>query len=239
MSYIVNWITKVISVPTADLTFVSGTRYSLNMSDFLTEIRRLEWDFSGGLWAITILDHTNTRFDFAGVNYAPFDDMLNGYTVIFTGVATRIDLLGSNNDIIDVLIPSGIAIVPNNSAGLQVVDSGGAGGLTVEEHNHLIALDTADLDVAISTRLADTDYVEPDNAGITRIENKIDIIDSIVDTILTQTTEIATIDAAVEIIRKLTGNNFTKIGDIITIYEDNGVTVFKEYNVANNGRILV
>jgi len=124
MSYTVDWIAKVISVPTADLTLVSGTRYSLDMADFLAEVRRLEWEPTEGLWAPTILDHTNTRLDFAGVNYAPFDDLLNDYTVQFTGVATRVDLLGSNNDIIDVLIPTGVSVVPSNSAGLQIVQTG-------------------------------------------------------------------------------------------------------------------
>jgi len=131
MSYTVDWIAKVISVPTADLTFVSGTRYSLDMADFLAECRRLEWEFTEGLWAPTILDHTNTRFDFAGVNYAPFDDLLNDYIIEFTGVATRVDLLGSNNDIIDVLIPTGVSVVPSNSAGLQIVVSGS--GITEQD----------------------------------------------------------------------------------------------------------
>ena len=126
MPYSVDWIAKVVTIPTADLTLVAGTRYSLDMSDFLTEIRRLEWEFDEGLWAPAIVDHTNTRNDFAGVDYAPFDDMINGYSVQFTGAATRIDLLGSNNDVIDVLIPTGISIVPSNSAGLQIVTEAGA-----------------------------------------------------------------------------------------------------------------
>ena len=124
MAYSVDWITRVITIPTADLTLVSGTRYSLDMSDFLAEIRRLEWDPAEGLWAAAILDHSNTRFDFAGANYAPFDDIINGYTVQFTGAVTRVDLLGSNNDLIDQLIVTGVSVVPSNSAGLQIVTTG-------------------------------------------------------------------------------------------------------------------
>lgn len=135
MSYTVNWITKIISVPTADLTLVSGTRYSLDMSDFLAEIRRLEWEFSGGLWAPPILIHDNTKVDFAGVDYAPFDDMLNGYTVEFLGAATRVDLLGSNNNIVDVLVDNGVSVVPSNSAGLQIVSVGS--GLSVDQNQLL------------------------------------------------------------------------------------------------------
>lgn len=130
MAYGVNWITKVVTIPTSDLTLVSGTRYSLDMADFLDEIRRLEWEFTDGLWAPAIVDHSDTRFDFAGANYAPFDEIINGYTIQFSGVVERVDLLGSNNDIIDSLIVTGVSVVPSNSAGLQIVevDSGGGGG---------------------------------------------------------------------------------------------------------------
>lgn len=138
MSYSVNWVTKIITIPTTDLTLVNGTRYSLDMTDFLTEIRRLEWGFIDGLWAPAILDHSDTRFDFAGVDYAPFDDIINGYTVIIIGVATRVDLLGSNNNLVDVLISNGVTVVPSNSAGLQIVSVGS--GLSSEEQARLLDL---------------------------------------------------------------------------------------------------
>lgn len=123
MAYSVNWLTKVVSIPSADLALVSGTRYQLHMSDFLSEIRRLEAAFDGGLWAEQILDHTNAK-TLAGTTFAPFDEIINGYTIQFTGVATRVDLIGSNNNIIDTLIANGVSVVPSNSAGLQVVTSG-------------------------------------------------------------------------------------------------------------------
>ncbi len=125
MAYAVDWIGKVITIPTSDLVLVSGTRYQLPMSDFLGEIRRLEAAFDQGLWAPQILEHANPRLDFVGTNYVGFDEILNSYQIQFTGVATRIDLIGTNNDIVDVLIPTGIAVVPSNSAGLQKVQTGG------------------------------------------------------------------------------------------------------------------
>ena len=151
MSYTVNWITKVVTVPTADLTLVSGTRYSLPMQDFLIEIRRLESEFADGLWADQMLDHSNKRVDFAGVDYAAFDEIINGYTIQFTGVATRIDLLGTNNNIIDYLIPTGISIVPNNSAGLQIVSVGS--GLSVDEQDTLKLLEAVAVGKSIITDL--------------------------------------------------------------------------------------
>jgi len=124
VAYSVDWIAKVITVPTSDLTLVSGTRYSLDLVDFLGKIRELEASFTEGLWAPQILDHANSRPDFAGIDYVAFDKIINGYTLQITGVATRVDLLGSNNNLIDVFIPTGVSLVPSNSAGKQSVDSG-------------------------------------------------------------------------------------------------------------------
>jgi hypothetical protein len=94
------------------------------MSDFLAEVRRLEWEPTEGLWAPAIVEHGDTRIDFAGANYAPFDEIINGYTIQFSGVATRVDLLGSNNNLVDILIDTGVSVVPSNSAGLQIVATG-------------------------------------------------------------------------------------------------------------------
>lgn len=93
-------------------------------------------------------------------------------------------------------------------------------GLSTEEHDHLLALDTANLDVFVSSRLATSSYVAPDNQGITDIEVKVDIIDALVDDLI-----------------KLTGNKVTKSGDIITIYEANGITVWRQYDLASGGRV--
>ena len=138
MSYTVDWIAKVITIPVGDLTLVSGTHYRLNMYDFLTECRRLEAEFTEGLWAPQIVAHENTKFGFAGADYAPFDDIINGYTVEFGAGPTRVDLVGSNNNLVDILIPTGVAVVPSNSAGLQLVSIGS--GLSTEEHDQLMSM---------------------------------------------------------------------------------------------------
>ena len=93
-------------------------------------------------------------------------------------------------------------------------------GLSTEEHDHLLLLDTDNLDVLVSTRLATASYVAPDNQGITDIEAKVDIIDSLVDDLI-----------------KLTGHKVTKSGDIITIYEANGVDTWRQYDLSSGGRI--
>jgi len=145
--YSVNWVAKEITIPTSDLTLVSGTRYKLDMWKFLVEIRRLESVLTEGMWAPQILDHTNKQLDFAGANYAGFDKLLNGYKVKFSGSATRVDLAGSNNDLVDNLINTGVSVVPSNSAGLQIVSVGS--GLSPEEHDQLMGLDTDSVPVEV------------------------------------------------------------------------------------------
>lgn len=41
-----------------------------------------------------------------------------------------------------------------------------------------------------------------------------------------------------EIVRKMLENDVSKSGDIVTIYEDDGETIWRQYNVADGGRVL-
>lgn len=143
MSYAVDWIGKIVTIPVADLTLKSGNEYNLDMSKFHIEIRRLESAFDGGLWTDNIIDHDNTKIDFAGADYAPFDEVINGYQIKFDlGSIQRVNLLGSNNNIVDVLVFTGVSVVPSNSAGLQRVNSGS--GITEQDKDD-IAVKTRDL----------------------------------------------------------------------------------------------
>jgi len=144
MSYSVNWITQLVSIPDTDLTLVSGTHYRLNMFTFLIEIRRLE--ANDGLWAPQIVEHTNPKINFAGADYAGFDKIINGYKIIFTGNLTRVDLIGSNNNIADIFISNGVSVVPSNSAGLQKVSIGS--GVTPQD---VIDIAVKSRDVLLST----------------------------------------------------------------------------------------
>lgn len=134
MSYSVNWLTKVISIPDTDLIPVSAGRYRLDMDAFRIEVRRIEW--SEGLFAEQILEHVNRKLNFAGADYAGFDEIINGYTIQFTGSLSRVDLAGSNNNLIDVLVPTGVSVVPSNSSGLQVVVVGS--GVTQQDKDDIV-----------------------------------------------------------------------------------------------------
>ena len=134
--YSVNWTTKVITIPVSDMQLVSGTEYILNMSDFHIEIRRLEWSYTDGFWADQILEHTLSK-TLAGTVYAPLDEIINGYTIAFDPIATKVSLQGSDNNIIDVLVINGVSVIPSNSRGTVVVDSGGSGITETVLHEYL------------------------------------------------------------------------------------------------------
>ncbi len=125
MSYTVDWIGKAITIPTSDLTLVGGTEYDLDMSEFWLELRRLEADPNEGLWAPQILAHANTR-TLAGTTFIMENEVINGYTVQFSGVATRVNLRADNDNLADVFVATGITLVTFNSAGntLTVTGSG-------------------------------------------------------------------------------------------------------------------
>lgn len=120
MAYSVNWVTRLITIPLSDLVLAVGNTYELALSSFHKEIRRLESDFTEGLWAPQILDHTSPK-TISGVVYAAFDEIItsNGYTIQFAGNPDAVILKGSNNNILDVYVFNGVSVAPNNSTGLQ------------------------------------------------------------------------------------------------------------------------
>lgn len=124
MAYAVNWTTKVITVPLTDLTFVSGTNYTLDAADVWIELRRLEASPSDGLWADQIAEFVNTQV-LSGLSYSAILKMINGYTWNTDTTNKTISLLGINNNLLDAFIPGdGISVLANNSGGKITVDSG-------------------------------------------------------------------------------------------------------------------
>jgi hypothetical protein len=73
-------------------------------------------------------------------------------------------------------------------------------------------------------------------ANSAEIPTTSEIADAIWQRVITGTTTAE--DFMLEL-RRLTGNDVTKSGDIITIYEENGTTPWRQYDLANGGRVLV
>ena len=107
MALSIAYDTKLISVPQADLTFVSGTLYTLDSDQFrkdVTDILAAE----NHIWMPDAFSH-NTEVTVAGVTYARTLEFINGYSIQFenTGSAYTVRIEGSNNNIFDVVLMLG------------------------------------------------------------------------------------------------------------------------------------
>jgi hypothetical protein len=118
--------TKVISVPQADLTPVSGTLYTLDTDQFRLDVLAL-LDDEDYIWMPTAYTH-NTEVTVAGVTYARTLEFINGYSIEFEDGQYTVRLEGSNNNIFSVqdgiLVQNQVQVIPTNSAGLIVVQGG-------------------------------------------------------------------------------------------------------------------
>ena len=168
MAVTVDWATKTINVPQADLTLVSGTFYTLDTEWFKNALRALEAS-EYGMPNLRMVDH-NTEYEVAGVTYARKVEIVNGYSVTFEDGQYSVQLNGSNNNIWDiqngVLNQNQVQVIPTNAAGL------------------------------------------------------INVVD-------------------ITTVRKANVNKVTRTGDIITIYDDDGITIWKQIDLADGGRVEV
>ena len=124
MAISVDWGTKVITVPQADLTLVGGSVYSLDVDAFRLELKDLEDSEAGMAFDRT---HThNTTVTLGGVTLARTVEIINGYTVTFEDGAYAVNLINANNNLADVANVNQVSIRSQNSAGLQVVSLGGS-----------------------------------------------------------------------------------------------------------------
>lgn len=137
MALSINWATKVITVPQADLAFVSGVIYEHDVDAFQRELSDIG-DSEIGVAHLPTHRH-NTQIVLAGVTYVRSVEIINGYTVTYESGSYRVNLVGANNNIIDVLNYNNVQVVPNNSAGLIVVTSGS--GLSTPQDERLTRIE--------------------------------------------------------------------------------------------------
>jgi hypothetical protein len=114
----IDWATKVIFVPQFFLTYLGGTVYQLDTDLFRKSLKDLEDSPEGIVFPIT--HNHNTSVLLGGIEYARIIEITNGYTITFeeTGTPYVVNLVGSNNNILDVTNLGTVQIRSNNSAGL-------------------------------------------------------------------------------------------------------------------------
>jgi len=131
----INPATRVISVPQADLTFISGTLYEMDTEGYFRQGLMDIFDSEDYIWMPTAFTH-NTESVIAGITYARTIAIINGYKIQFTPDSQwTVVLKNSNNDIWNVaggiLVQNQVQVIPTNSAGL-IVTTGGAGASAAE-----------------------------------------------------------------------------------------------------------
>jgi len=136
MAITIDWGQKIINVPQADLTFVSGTRYTLDADAFRLILKDLEDDTAGIAFETT--HRHNTQVVLSGVTYARVIEVINGYTISFenTGTPYTVEVQGANHNFADVTnFDGGMSMIVGNAAGLIVHEA--AAGPTLVDANIL------------------------------------------------------------------------------------------------------
>lgn len=131
MAISIHWPTGVITVPQADLTLLSGSRYQLDVNAFRLVLKDLEDSEDGQVWPTT--HNHNTELVLSGVTYARSFEIINGYTVEFENGMYSVTCIGANHNIADVKTVNSVSLIIGNSAGMIV-----AGGTsTIDIRNAL------------------------------------------------------------------------------------------------------
>lgn len=125
MTISVNYSTRVISVPLADLTPVDTGLYELDVEDFRLWLR--DWEDNEGGMVMPDTHQRNAPVTLSGTTYAQTFEIINGYTVTFEDGSYRVRVTGGNHNIGDVMNANSVSIEIGNSAGLIVVAGGGGG----------------------------------------------------------------------------------------------------------------
>lgn len=132
MTISVDWPTREIFIPQADLTPVAAGEFDFDLNAFRLELKDLE-DGEGMPFPDT--HRHSTTVTISGVTLARVVEIINGYFVTFEAGNYAVNLIGANSNIADVATVNGVSIRSQNSAGLIQVASGS--GLNAEQATQL------------------------------------------------------------------------------------------------------
>ncbi len=133
MTIAVDWPPRAVTVEQSDLTPTADPDvFDFDLDDFHRRLRVLEGSEEGIIYPRT---HNFAPAVTVGtVQLAPVVEMINSYTVEFVEELSpyAANFVGANTNVADVAVVNNVSVRPNNSAGLQVVETG-TSGLTPEE----------------------------------------------------------------------------------------------------------
>lgn len=141
MAISVDWTTKIISVPKADMTLVQSSPFEVRELDsdvFRLALRNLEDDAEGMPYLPT---HNHVApISVGGVTLARVIEIINDYTVTFENGTYAVNITGANSNIGDRVNLNTVQVRSANSAGLIQIVSGS--GLSTEQDQRLTDIET-------------------------------------------------------------------------------------------------
>jgi hypothetical protein len=140
MAISIDWATRIISVPKADMTLVQSVPSEireLNLNVFRLALKDIEDNVVGMTFPDT---HThNGEVLLGGIVYARVLEIINGYTVTFENGLYSVNLVGANSNVGDVVNLNSVSVRSANSAGLisnsAIEFSSFGGGVTIDLNN--------------------------------------------------------------------------------------------------------
>lgn len=220
MSISIDWGTKVITIPKADMTQIQTNPFEireLDLDAFRLALKDLEDSDEGMTFPDT--HRHNTTVTLAGITLARVIEIINGYTVTFEDGQYAVNAVGANCNLADVLNLNQVSLRTFNSAGLQVVTQGS--GLSTEEHNKLMAAAVEDggrievIDGAIVVIDGKADSIKLETDKIPSIKTETDKIPSI----KTETDKIPSVKTETDKIPSIQ-TEVNKIQDIVDAVDD-------------------
>ena len=127
MAISINWPTKVINIPKADMTLVQSDPFEireLNINTFRLTLKNLE-DDEAGMPFLRTHNH-NTAVSVGGVTLARVVEIINGYTVTFENGTYAVNLVAANSNVGDVVNLNSVSVRAANIAGLTEPDMAAA-----------------------------------------------------------------------------------------------------------------
>ena len=118
MAITINWSTKVINVPKADLTLIQSDPEirQMDVDWFRLELKDIEDNVEGQPFPDT--HKHNTEVTLAGLTLARVVEILAPYTITFEDGQYAVNLVGANNNIADRTNVNQVSVRTANSAGL-------------------------------------------------------------------------------------------------------------------------
>ena len=157
----INWITKIITIPKADMALIQTDPFEireLDLDEFRLSLKSIEESEEGMPYLDT--HRHNTEVVLGGITLARVIEIINGYSVVFEDGKYAVNAIGGNSNLADVLNLNQVSLRSFNSAGLQVVSVGS--GLTQEEHSKLMG--TAD-ETSLTALLSDIAFIKNIEGG--------------------------------------------------------------------------